>query len=131
MYTIISCTSYCITRMQIRLVLLVFSIVGWIVFLVGFVQLNKKVHRYATRMIHVFMRLYVTFHVLACRYYNPETYIFPDHSKQILSLASTLFIPMWVFVASGLAVYISLALHIIVWHQNIRHILHSLVSSPI
>lgn len=69
------------------------------------------------------------FGALTCRFYDPKTYPFPDYSKQFLGLANTLFIPMWVFVASGLAVYVSLALHIIVWHQNIRHILHSLVSS--
>ena len=31
---------------QIRLVLLFISVVGWILFLVGFILLNKRVHRY-------------------------------------------------------------------------------------
>ena len=66
------------------------------------------------------------------RYYtNPDTFPFPEWAKVPLSLANTLFIPMWVFVASGFATYIPLALHILVCHENIRHILHSAVSLTI
>ena len=37
---------------------------------------------------------------------------------------------MWVFVAAGPATYVSLALHILVCHENIKHVLHSAVSYP-
>ena len=110
--------------------MLVFSVVGWIVFTVGFVHLNKKVHKYDTthKLFYEFIILTLVLNIMICRYYDPNTYIFPDYSKKFLGLANVLFIPMWLFIASGLAVYISLALHIIVSHQNIRHILHSIVS---
>ena len=79
-------------------------------------------------LFYEFIILTLVLNIMICRYYDPNTYIFPDYSKKFLGLANVLFIPMWLFIASGLAVYISLALHIIVSHQNIRHILHSIVS---
>ena len=70
----------------------------------------------------------MTFKFLTCSYYSGLDEDFAEYVKHFLMLAHILFIPMWVFVTSGPAVYISLGLHIIVWHKNLRHILHSFVS---
>ena len=62
-------------------------------------------------------------------FYNNNPVYTPLDIKLSLNIAKPLFIPMWVFVASGPATYIALVLHIFVCHENIKHIVHSAVSS--
>ena len=64
-------------------------------------------------------------------YVEEEKEFGPDfiNIKQLLHVFNTLIIPMWLFLASGVATYIALGLHIIVRHETLKHILHSIVSS--
>ena len=76
--------------------------------------------------------VYCTHQYTQRSFYSPEHFPFPpEFAEKPLALAKTLFLPMWLFVASGLAIYVPLALHILhvlVRYENIGHILHSVVS---